>query len=59
MELVFISHGHLFDLHYLATWFSIVVVVGGVYGALRFIYDLIRGMRRFFGVGESKTPPPN
>lgn len=42
MELVFIQHGNVFDVHYFATWLSIVILVGAIYGALRLLIDVLR-----------------
>lgn len=57
MELVFISNGQLLHLHYLATWVSILVVVGGVYGAIRLLIDLWRWGRRPYMSGRRPDPP--
>lgn len=43
MELVFITHGNILTLQYLAPWLSWPIVLGGFYGAARFLWILGRG----------------
>ena len=63
MELVFINHGNVFDIHYFSTLASVVIVVGGLYGALRLIFDLGRGVMRLcraaMNSGAMKWVPPS
>jgi hypothetical protein len=46
MQLIYITHNNLLDIHALASWVSWPLVIGAGYGAVSLVKDVLRAMRR-------------
>jgi hypothetical protein len=56
MELVYITHHSILDLHIMSPFLSWAIVIGALYGLARLVRDatrwLLAGARRIEGIGQ-------
>lgn len=58
MELIYITHGNVLNLHYLSAGLSWAVVIGGVYGVFRLGWDVLNLGLKAFEISRGEPPAP-